>query len=80
MANNHYVVTSSLQEFAQPSSLQVIADNAYAHYRTRTLAQSAGKFAEMIHPVVPAQAMNTDGHTDISELGHSFPHSPAPFS
>ena len=55
MANHHYVVTSSLQEFAQPSSLQAIAENAYTHYQTRTLAQSAAKFAQLIKPVTSAQ-------------------------
>ncbi|ESA38547.1 hypothetical protein N836_31915 [Leptolyngbya sp. Heron Island J] len=55
MANHHYVVTSSLHEFAQPSSLQAIAHNAYAQYQTRTLAQSAAKFAQLIKPVTSAQ-------------------------
>lgn len=55
MANHHYVVTSSLEEFAQPSSLQVIAHNAYGHYQTRTLAKSAAKFAQLIKPVTSAQ-------------------------
>ena len=79
VANHHYLVTSSLQTFAQPSSLQAIADNAYAHYQNRTLAQCATQFANLLHPTPSAQAMYTDGYTDIS-LGQSLPHSPAPFS
>ncbi len=62
VANHHYVVTSSLSAFAQSSSLQAIDDNAYAHYRTRTLAQSASKFAKLLYPVVAALAMNTDAY------------------
>ena len=65
IANHHYVVTSSLSDFAQPSSLQAIADNAYAHYQTRTLAQSAIKFAELLYPVTAAQAIKADGYADI---------------
>ncbi len=80
VANHHYAVTSSFQEFAQLSSLQAIADNAYTHYRTRTLAQSAIKFAALFHPVVPVHAMNTDGCTDISALSSDLSQSPAHFS
>ncbi|MEM1256114.1 MAG: hypothetical protein AAGI69_27055 [Cyanobacteria bacterium P01_H01_bin.21] len=65
MANHHYVVTSSLEEFAQPSSLQAIAHNAYAHYQTRTLAQSAAKFAQLIKPVTSAQNAEP---ADINQL------------
>ncbi|MGD1855929.1 MAG: glycosyltransferase [Leptolyngbyaceae cyanobacterium] len=62
-ANHHYLVSSNLKEFAQPSTLQVIADNAYAHYQTRTLAQCARRFAELINPVQSAQTVNTDLYT-----------------
>lgn len=65
LANHHYVVTSSLQDFAQPSSLQAIADNAQAHYQTRTLTQSAGKFAKLINPDISIQASNADEYVDI---------------
>ncbi|MEM8611201.1 MAG: hypothetical protein AAGF93_04205 [Cyanobacteria bacterium P01_H01_bin.105] len=65
MANHHYVVTSSLQEFAQPSSLQAIADNAYAHYQARTLAQCAAQFSQLLYPVASAPTMNTDIYTEI---------------
>ncbi|MBX2864952.1 MAG: hypothetical protein KTR27_15480 [Leptolyngbyaceae cyanobacterium MAG.088] len=78
VANHHYVVTSWLRKIPQPSSLQTIADNAYAHYRTRTLDQSAGTFARLIHPAATNQTMNTDGYTGA--LDHSRPHSPASFS
>ncbi|MEM6254378.1 MAG: hypothetical protein AAF821_15795 [Cyanobacteria bacterium P01_D01_bin.156] len=55
-ANHHYVTTSALPIISQPTALQAIASNAYAHYKNRTLARSAAKFADLIHPVetVPA--------------------------
>lgn len=49
-AGHHYLVPSSLQAFAQPSLLQAIADNAQAHYRSRTLAQGAARFAQILRP------------------------------
>ncbi|NEQ53625.1 MAG: glycosyltransferase family 4 protein [Leptolyngbya sp. SIO3F4] len=81
VANHHYLVTSTLQEFAQPSSLQAIADNAYAHYRTRTLAECARKFAEVINPVESVSSVNTDIYTELGKLSQDLsPHPPAPSS
>ena len=79
VANHHYVVTSSLHQFAQPSSLQAIADNAQAHYQTRTLAQCTAQFSQLIYPVASAPALNTDVYTEIG-IGHRLrtPHPPAP--
>ena len=76
MANHHYVITSSIETFAQPLSLQAIAENAYVHYQTRTLAQSAAKFAQLLMPVASAQ---NPERTPINQL-QGLPQSPAPFS
>lgn len=59
MANHHYVTMANLSAFAEPSSLQAIADNAHAHYRQRTLAQCATQFAQVIYPVASAPTVNT---------------------
>lgn len=87
VANHHYLTTSTLQNFTQPTSLQAIATNAYAHYRTRTLAQCAERFAELIYPVTSAQAVDMDTETHdntYTELGPvnsgMSPHSPTPSS
>ncbi|MEL6334465.1 MAG: hypothetical protein AAFQ76_17965, partial [Cyanobacteria bacterium J06626_26] len=79
VANHHYVVTSSLQQFAQPSSLQAIADNAQTHYQTRTLAQCAARFSQLIYPVTSTPAVNTDVYTEIG-IGHRLRTSHPPAS
>ena len=79
VANHHYLVTSTLREFTQPSSLQAIADNAYIHYRTRTLAQCTSRFAEVINPVESVRAVNTDVYTELGKFSQGLsPHSPTP--
>ena len=78
-ANQHYLVTSKLKQFTQPSSLQTIADNAHAHYLTRTLAQCTRKFAEVINPVESNRAVNTDVYTELSKFSQGLnPHSSTP--
>lgn len=85
VANHHYLTTSTLQNFAQPTSLQAIATNAYEHYRTRTLAQCAERFAELIYPVASAQAVDTDiydnTYTELGPVNSGMsPHPPTPSS
>ncbi|MEM9266719.1 MAG: hypothetical protein AAGA46_14460 [Cyanobacteria bacterium P01_F01_bin.13] len=71
VANHHYGVTSTLQSFAKPSSLQAIATNAYAHYQRRTLANCTTQFARLIDPVASIRAMNTKTYTEF-DISHRF--------
>ncbi|MBE9068749.1 hypothetical protein IQ260_19065 [Leptolyngbya cf. ectocarpi LEGE 11479] len=86
VANHHYLKTSTLQNFVQPTSLQEIATNAHDHYRMRTLVQCAERFAELIHPVASAQVMDMDTngydntYTEFGPLNPGIsPHPPTPF-
>ena len=55
IANQHYLDTAALDRSTRQTlhplnSLQAIAHNAHAHYRTRTLANCAEAFASFIQP------------------------------
>ncbi|MEM7795040.1 MAG: hypothetical protein AAF579_11405 [Cyanobacteria bacterium P01_C01_bin.118] len=72
LANHHYLVASTLQQFAQVDSLQAIATNAHTHYQTRTLSQCTRRFAELINPVKSAPSVNTDVYTELGEFSHGL--------
>ncbi len=81
VANHHYLVASTLQAFAKPSSLQAIATNAHVHYQKRTLANCTAQFAALIDPVASVRTMNTEVYTEF-DISHRLqaPYPPAPSS